>query len=63
MLPSLKVHLLEASLEDVVHVRDLHATMLNLLGLDHQRLSVPYQGLDVRLTGVESARIVREILT
>lgn len=37
--------------------------MLNLLGLDHPRLSVPYQGLDVRLTGVESARIVREILT
>ena len=51
------------AVEDVVHVRDLHATMLNLLGLDHQRLSVPYQGLDVRLTGVESARIVREILT
>jgi hypothetical protein len=50
------------AVEDVVHVRDLHATMLNLLGLDHQRLSVPYQGLDVRLTGVESARIVREIL-
>ena len=51
------------AVDDVVHVRDLHATMLNLLGLDHQRLSVPYQGLDVRLTGVESARIVHEILT
>jgi hypothetical protein len=51
------------AVEDVVHVRDLHATMLNLLGLDHQRLSVPYQGLDVRLTGVEPAQIVREILT
>ncbi|NCF38610.1 MAG: DUF1501 domain-containing protein [Planctomycetia bacterium] len=51
------------AVQDVVHVRDLHATMLHLLGLDHQRLSVPHQGLDVRLTGVESARIVREILT
>ena len=51
------------AVEDVVHVRDLHATMLHLLGLDHQRLSVQHQGLDVRLTGVEDARVVREILT
>ncbi|MAB70962.1 MAG: sulfatase [Planctomycetaceae bacterium] len=50
------------AVQDVVHVRDLHATMLHLLGLDHQRLSVPHQGLDVRLTGVEPARIVREII-
>ncbi len=46
-----------------VHVRDLHATMLHLLGIDHERLSVPFQGLDVRLTGVEPARVVREVLT
>ena len=50
------------AVEDVVHVRDLHATMLHLLGIDHQRLSVPFQGLDVRLTGVEPARVVNEIL-
>ncbi len=50
------------AVKDVVHVRDLHATMLDLLGLDHQRLSVPHQGLDVRLTGVEPARIVKEII-
>ena len=43
---------------DVVHVRDLHATMLHLLGIDHARFSVPYQGLDARLTGVEPARPV-----
>ncbi|MFK7740336.1 MAG: DUF1501 domain-containing protein [Planctomycetota bacterium] len=48
--------------EDVVHVRDLHATMLHLLGIDHQRLSMPFQGLDVRLTGVEPARVVRPLL-
>jgi uncharacterized protein (DUF1501 family) len=48
--------------ENVVHVRDLHATMLHLLGLNHERFSVPYQGLDMRLTGVEEARAIRDIL-
>lgn len=48
---------------DPVHVRDLNATILHCLGLDNERLSIPYQGLDVRLTGVEEARVVREILT
>lgn len=47
---------------DPVHVRDLHATILHLLGLDHQRLAVRVQGLDQRLTGVEPARVVTEIL-
>jgi hypothetical protein len=51
-----------AAVEDVVHVRDLHATVLHLLGIDHTKLSVKYQGLDVRLTGVEPARVVKEIL-
>ncbi|MGB7325569.1 MAG: DUF1501 domain-containing protein, partial [Rubripirellula sp.] len=50
------------SVEDIVHVRDLHATMLHMLGIDHNRFSVPYQGLDMRLTGVESARVVTDIL-
>src|SRR5829696_1051559 len=40
------------AVEDVVQVRDLHATMLHLCGLDHARLSVKYSGLDVKLTGV-----------
>jgi len=40
---------------DVVHVRDLHATMLWLLGIDHARFSVPHEGLDTRLTGVVPA--------
>jgi uncharacterized protein (DUF1501 family) len=47
---------------DPVQVRDLHATMLHLCGIDHRRLSVKYQGLDLRLTGVEPARVLREVL-
>ena len=48
--------------ENVIHVRDLHATMLHLLGIDHQRFTFKNQGLDDRLTGVEPARILREIM-
>lgn len=48
--------------EDVVHVRDLHATMLHLLGIDHQRFAYKYQGLDMRLTGVEPAAPVQGVL-
>jgi len=50
------------AVDNVVHVRDLHATMLHLLGIDHQRLSVPFQGLDMRLTGVEEAHVIGDIL-
>ncbi|MEE2642151.1 MAG: DUF1501 domain-containing protein [Planctomycetota bacterium] len=50
------------SVDNVVHVRDLHATMLHLLGIDHRKFSVKYQGLDMKLTGVEDARVVRDIL-
>jgi hypothetical protein len=49
-------------IEDRVHVRDLHATILHLLGFDHERLSFKFQGLDMRLTGVEPAHVVRDIL-
>lgn len=48
---------------DPVAVRDLHATLLHQLGIDHSRLSFPFQGLDQKLTGVEPARVVHEILT
>ncbi|MDP6111619.1 MAG: DUF1501 domain-containing protein, partial [Planctomycetota bacterium] len=47
--------------ENPVHVRDLHATMLHLLGIDHRKLTFPFLGLDQRLTGVEPSRVVREI--
>ena len=51
------------SVDNVVHVRDLHATMLHLLGIDHKKFSVKYQGLDMRLTGVEEASVVKGILS
>lgn len=50
------------AVENRVHVRDLHATMLHLLGIDHNRFTVPYQGLDAKLTGVEQARVVSDLL-
>lgn len=50
------------SVEDVVHVRDLHATMLHCLGIDPKRFSVKLQGLDWRLTGVLPSRVIKEIL-
>jgi hypothetical protein len=46
---------------DPVHIRDLNATVLHLLGLEHTTLTVKQQGLDVRLTGTEPARVVREL--
>jgi len=49
-------------IEKPVHVHDIHATLLHLLGLDHQRLSVKSQGLDFRLTGVEPAHVINELL-
>ncbi|MEM1296551.1 MAG: DUF1501 domain-containing protein [Verrucomicrobiota bacterium] len=48
--------------ENPVHIRDLNATILHLLGIDHERLSVRHQGLDARLTGVEEAHVVKDIL-
>ncbi|MCA9130631.1 MAG: DUF1501 domain-containing protein [Planctomycetales bacterium] len=47
---------------DGVHVRDFHATLMHLMGIDHERFTAKFQGLDARLTGVEPARVVQEIL-
>ncbi len=44
-----------------VGVHDLHATLLHALGLDHEKLTFKFQGLDQRLTGVEKSRVVQEI--
>jgi arylsulfatase A-like enzyme len=41
-----------AAVRDVVHVHDLHATMLHLLGIDHRKLTYRFQGRDYRLTDV-----------
>jgi len=49
------------AVEDRVHVNDLHATMLHLLGIEHTRLSVKFQGLDVRLTNV-GGEVVKPLL-
>jgi len=48
---------------DPVSVHDLHATMLHLLGMNHERFTFRHQGLDQRLTGVEPSKIIREICT
>jgi len=47
---------------DPVHIRDLNATILHLMGIDDRRFTYPFKGLDQRLTGVEESRIVREVL-
>ena len=51
-----------AAVDQPVHVRDLHATILHLMGLDHEELSYFYQGLDQRLTGPAEAHVVQEVL-
>lgn len=51
------------AVEQKTHVRDLHATMLHLLGINHKRLSFKFQGLDFKLTGVEEARVLHEVLS
>ena len=50
------------AVEDVVHVHDLHATMLHLFGIDHTKLNYRFQGRDFRLTDVHG-KVVRDILT
>ena len=48
--------------ENPVHVRDFHATMLHMLGLNPESFSYKFQGLDFRLTGVEQAHVIKDIL-
>jgi uncharacterized protein (DUF1501 family) len=48
--------------ENPVHLRDLHATILHCLGIDHSQFTYRYRGLDVKLTGVEEAHVVKGIL-
>jgi hypothetical protein len=47
---------------DPVHIRDFHATVLHLLGFDHERFTYKFQGLDQRLTGVLPAKVIKELL-
>ena len=49
-------------IKDPVHIHDFHASVLHLLGFNHEKFTVKYQGLDQRLTGVEPARVINELL-
>jgi hypothetical protein len=51
-----------AAVENIVTVHDLHATMLHQLGIDGERFTVKFQGLDAKLTGVEPAQVIQGIL-
>ncbi|MBA4189953.1 MAG: sulfatase [Planctomycetaceae bacterium] len=49
--------------KDPVHIRDFHATVLHLMGIDHDRFSYRYLGLDQKLTGVEKATVIKEMIS
>jgi uncharacterized protein (DUF1501 family) len=51
-----------AAVDNPIDVHDLHATMLRLLGIEHTRLSVKFQGLDARLTGI-AGNVIQPILS
>jgi hypothetical protein len=46
---------------DPVHVRDLHATVMHVLGIDHERFTFRTRGLDFRLAGVEKSGVGKEL--
>ncbi len=48
--------------KDPVHIHNFHATMLRLLGFDNERFTYRYQGLDQKLTGVEPAKVIQEMM-
>ncbi len=48
--------------KDPVHIRDFHATVLHLMGIQHERFTYKFQGLDSKLTGVLECRVVKELL-
>jgi hypothetical protein len=45
-----------------VHIRDFHASVLQLLGFDHERFTYRHLGLDQKLTGVEHAHVIPDLL-
>ena len=52
-----------SAMVDKVSIHDLHATILHLLGIDHEQLKYNINGLDVKLTGVEAARVIDSIVS
>ena len=51
-----------AAVEERCHVSDLHATILHLMGMDHEKLTYHHQGLEKRLTGVEQRRVLKQVV-
>ena len=49
-------------MKDPCHIHDFHATILHLLGIDHNRFTFRYQGLDQKLTGVEKAEPIKALI-
>ncbi|WDE99375.1 DUF1501 domain-containing protein [Lentisphaera profundi] len=49
-------------LDKPVHINDFNATVLHLLGINHEKFSVKHQGLDLRLTGVEPRKVIHDII-
>ena len=49
--------------KDPVHIHDFHATVLEMLGIDHERFTYKFQGLDFKLTGVEPSRVIRDLIS
>ena len=48
--------------KDPVHVRDFNATVLRLLGMNHERFTFKFQGLEQKLTGVVPAKVIPELI-
>jgi hypothetical protein len=48
--------------KDPLHISDFHATVLHLLGYNHERMTYKFQGLDQRLTGVEPRKVIKALL-
>ncbi len=48
--------------KDPVHIHDFHATILRLMGIDHEKFTYKYQGLDQKLTGVEPSKVIKELI-
>lgn len=51
------------AVENPVQLRDFHATLLHLLGINHEKFHVPFQGLNQKLTGVKQAHVIKDILS
>lgn len=49
--------------KDPVHINDLNASVLHCLGIDHNRFTVKYQGLDLKISGVDGATVVKGLLS